>query len=220
MMQITTCSDISRYIYTMNNIPLEFVDQHNYLGVCLHNKLSWQPHVNQICHKANRQLGFLYIGTLKSALSTLKNMLIDKLFCHQFNIVQQYGIHIIRMLYIHKVEMIQHRAARFILNKPWHRNERDSITQMIFELSWPTLQHRRKCTRLTLLFKLLHQHLTIPDYYLPSHRHAYPLEIITTQNFYTINPEQIFTSIHFFQNYSRMEQSPNTEFTELDSFTI
>ena len=46
MMQITTCFDISRYIYIMNNIPLEFVDQHNYLGVCLHNKLSWQPHVN------------------------------------------------------------------------------------------------------------------------------------------------------------------------------
>ena len=33
MMQITTCSDISRFTYTMNNIPLEFVDQHNYLGV-------------------------------------------------------------------------------------------------------------------------------------------------------------------------------------------
>ena len=46
--------------YAMNNIPLEFVDQHNYLGVCLHRKLSWQPHVNQVCHKANRQLGFLY----------------------------------------------------------------------------------------------------------------------------------------------------------------
>ena len=54
VMQVTTCSDISRFTYTMNNIPLEFVDQHNYLGLCLHNKLSWQPHVNQICHKANR----------------------------------------------------------------------------------------------------------------------------------------------------------------------
>ena len=69
---------------------------------------------------------------------------------------------------LHKVEMIQHRAARFILDKPWCRNERDSVTQMISELNWPTLQHRRKCTRLTLLFKLLHQHLIIPNYYLPS----------------------------------------------------
>ena len=52
-MQVTTCSDISRFTYTMNDIPLEFVDQRNYLEVCLHNRLSWQPHVNQICHKAN-----------------------------------------------------------------------------------------------------------------------------------------------------------------------
>ena len=37
MIRITTCSDISRFTYTMNNIPLEFVDEHNYLGVCLHN---------------------------------------------------------------------------------------------------------------------------------------------------------------------------------------
>ena len=48
---------------------------------------------------------------------------------------------------------IQHRAACFILDKPWRRNERDSVTQMISELYWLTLQHRRKCTRLTLLFK-------------------------------------------------------------------
>ena len=74
--------------------------------------------------------------------------------------------------------MIQHRAARFILNKPWHRNERDNITQMIFELSWPTLQHCRKCTQLTLLHKLLHQHLIIPDYYLPS-----PSPCLSTRNY-------------------------------------
>ena len=91
MMQVSTCSDISRFTYTMNNIPLEFVDHHNYLGVCLHNKLSWQPHVNQIYHKANHQLGFLYWN--------LKGFL-NKLSCHKFNIVQQYGIRVIRMLYI------------------------------------------------------------------------------------------------------------------------
>ena len=39
-------------------------------------------------------------GTLKGTLSILKNVLINKLFCHQFNIVQQYGIRIIRVLYI------------------------------------------------------------------------------------------------------------------------
>ena len=122
MMQIPTCSDISRFTYTMNNIPLEFVDQHNYLGVCLHNKLSWQPHVNQICHKANRQLGFLY-RNLKGCSKHYKEYAYRQIVLPSI----QYCSAIWDPYYqnaIHKVETIQHRAARFILNKPWHRNER------------------------------------------------------------------------------------------------
>ena len=34
-------------------------EQHSYLGVQLHHKLSWEPHIDYICSKANRTLGFL-----------------------------------------------------------------------------------------------------------------------------------------------------------------
>ena len=54
---------------------------------------------------------------------------------------------------------------------------------MISDLNWLALQHCRKFTRLTLLFKLLHQHLTIPDYYLLSPSRTHPLEVKTTQNY-------------------------------------
>ena len=43
----------------MSNVPLTTVKEHNYLGICLHHKLSWKPHVDRICNKANRLLGFL-----------------------------------------------------------------------------------------------------------------------------------------------------------------
>ena len=33
--------------------------------------------------------------------------------------------------YIRQIEMVQHRAARFVLGKPWRRCERDSITNML-----------------------------------------------------------------------------------------
>ena len=51
---------------------------------------------------------------------------------------------------ISKLEMIQHRAARFVLNKPWHRSNQnhDSITDMLTSLEWPTLQNRRTIARL------------------------------------------------------------------------
>ena len=44
----------------VHGTPLEIVEQHNYLGVCLHHRLSWQPHIDSICNKANHLLGFLH----------------------------------------------------------------------------------------------------------------------------------------------------------------
>ena len=115
-MQVTTYSDISRFTYTMNDIRLEFVDQRNYLGVSLHNRLSWKPHVNQICYKANHQLGFLY-RNLKGCPKYFKECAYKQIVLPSI----QYCSALWDPYYqnsIHKVEMIQHRVARFILNKP------------------------------------------------------------------------------------------------------
>ena len=44
--------------------------------------------------------------------------------------------------YIRQIEMVQHRAARFVLGKPWRRCERDSITNMLNQLNLTTLGKR------------------------------------------------------------------------------
>jgi len=71
---------------------------------------------------------------------------------------------------IYKLEMIQHRAAPFVLNKPWYRynQQLDSVTDMLTYLKWPILQNRRTTARLTLLFKTVNKLLEIPDDCLPS----------------------------------------------------
>ena len=63
--------------------------------------------------------------------------------------------------------MIQHHAARFILNKPWIRHHRDSITEMLNELNWPSLQERRKQACLILLYKIVNHLLVVPNRCLP-----------------------------------------------------
>jgi len=71
---------------------------------------------------------------------------------------------------IYKLEMIQHRAARFVLNKPWMRSssqQHDSITDMLKYLDWPSLQDRRTVSRFTLLFKILRKLIVVPDHCLP-----------------------------------------------------
>ena len=64
--------------------------------------------------------------------------------------------------------MIQHRAAQFVTNKPSHRDHCDSITAILHELNWPTLQDRRKNNRLMLFFKLVNNFLVVPHHNLPS----------------------------------------------------
>ena len=40
-------SYLATYIATyLKSQELEIVEQHNYLGMCLHHRMSWQPHIN------------------------------------------------------------------------------------------------------------------------------------------------------------------------------
>ena len=52
ILQVSTHHTKSLFTYEMSSIPLETVEQHNYLGVCLHHRLSRQPHIDFICNKA------------------------------------------------------------------------------------------------------------------------------------------------------------------------
>ena len=58
IMQISNHDNKIYCIYTMDGTPLMTTEQHSYLGVQLHHKLSWEPHIDYICSKANRTLGF------------------------------------------------------------------------------------------------------------------------------------------------------------------
>ena len=48
ILQITTHHNKSTFTYKMSDIPLATVLEHNYLGIRLHHKLSWDPHINYI----------------------------------------------------------------------------------------------------------------------------------------------------------------------------
>jgi len=172
----------------MSNIPLDTVLEHNYLGIRLHHKLSWDPHVNYICNKANRLLGFLkrnlYNAPLQIKEHVYKQLLLPSIeYCSA--IWDPY-----HQTSINKLEMIQHYAARFVLNKPWQRfnQQHDSITEMLTYLKWPSLQNRRTISRLTLLFKIVNKLVEVPDHCQPtltpvSYTRAYhPLKLAQLQS--------------------------------------
>ena len=166
ILQVTTHHTTKTFTYQMNGVPLKSVEKIKYLGVYLNNKLSWHDHIDYICNKANRLLGFLK-RNLHSCHKHFKEYAYKQFLlpsieycCAIWDPHHQNDIS--------KLEMIQHRAARFVLNKPWNRHHRDSITDMLNELNWPSLQERRKQARLILLYKIVNHLLLVPNRCLPS----------------------------------------------------
>ena len=58
-----------------------------------------------------------------------------------------------------KIEPVQRRAARYVTNC-FERT--DSVTSMLLDLKWETLESRRKICQFTLLFKIVNDLIDVP----------------------------------------------------------
>lgn len=61
---------------------------------------------------------------------------------------------------IQKLEMVQRRAARFVVNN--YKRSEGTVTGILDQLKWPTLEKRRKDTRLTTMYKIQNKDISIP----------------------------------------------------------
>ena len=136
--------------YQLHRHTLESVQSAKYLGVTLTKNLSWDTHIDNVCNKANKTLGFLRrnlkIGSTKVKETAYKTFVrpILEYACTVWDPYTQEQID--------KLEAVQRRAARFVVNR-YHNTS--SVTCMINSLQWPSLQHRRKTARLAMLKKFL-----------------------------------------------------------------
>jgi len=167
ILQITMHLTKRNFTYKMSDIPLNTVSEHDYLRVRLHHKLSWRPHVDHVCNKASWLLGFLK-WNLHSSPVQIKEYLYKQLLLPSI----EYCSAIWDTYYltdINKIEMIQHHAVRFVLNKPWHKlsHDHDSITEMLTNIEWTKLEEWRKIAKLTLFFKIMRDLLEVPAWCIP-----------------------------------------------------
>ena len=140
-----------------------------YLGVQLDSKLSWGEHVGNTAAKANRTLGFLRRNlwfcpkeVKTTAYSTLVRPLLEYASC-------TWDPH--KTGQVNKLEGIQRKAARFCVGD---FSRSSSVTQMLADLKWETLEKRRERNRLNMLFKIQKGMVGIPAdkyiKYLPERR--------------------------------------------------
>ena len=150
-----------QHCYKIHGIYLENVTQEKYLGVILHRKLSWKPHVSSVVAKANSTRYFLqqnlstcsrdvklksyktYARPLVEYASTVWDPNIEDLQC--------------------KIESVQRKAVHWITND-WRCCS--SLTKMLEKLGLNKLQERRSIAKLKNSF--YHSYKFVTSSLLPS----------------------------------------------------
>ena len=149
----------------MKNTLLQTVDSTTYLGVEISNDLKWSRHIDKTVKKANKSLGFIR-RNVKTNNTKTKTLAYQSLVRPILEYAcQVWDPHLEGE--ISKLEAVQRRAARYATNR-YHNTS--SVTDMLKELEWDTLQQRRCKSRLTTLYKISNNLIDIPssNYLIPS----------------------------------------------------
>ena len=152
VLSITRNKHPIKHIYTLHGQVLQYTDKAKYLGVTIQSDLKWNSHVNNICNKANRTLGFLK-RNLNISSSSIKEQAYKSLVRPSLEyaccVWDPYLTEDILNL-----EKVQRRAARYVTNR--YRNT-SSVGDMLSSLDWRSLADRRTDARLIMLYKISHE---------------------------------------------------------------
>ena len=161
-------------MYTFCGQTLTSVDSHCYLGIHLSNTLNWTAQTKAASTKAQQTL-----GVVRRNLNTCPTLIKAVAYTSLVRPILEYSLAAWdpdSQNNIKTLERIQRQAARFCTNN--YSREPGSLTKLLQELGWETLQMRRKSKRITTLYKIEHNIIDIPlDQYIKhntrcSHKHS------------------------------------------------
>lgn len=138
------------YDYKLHNQSLLHVKSAKYLGLTINSNLDWGEHIANITNKASRNLNFvrrnLNVASAQTKELAFKS-LVQPTVEYACSVWDPY-----EKVDVDKLEMVQRRGARFVKHR---YQRRSSVTEMINDLQWVSLQDRRKNARLTLFYKIV-----------------------------------------------------------------
>ena len=150
--------------YQLHGKTLQTTRNAKYLGLNISDDLSWSKHINQITVKGNNTLKFI-----KSNIQTSNSKIKETAYKTYVGPLLEYSSSVWdpwQKKYIHQLEMVQHRAVRYILNDYIFTS---SVTEMLDKIGPPTLENRRKIASLVMLFKIhtSQVRISLPHYITP-----------------------------------------------------
>ena len=111
------------------------------------SNLSWNTHVDRVATNANRSLGFIR-RNIKTRSPKVREMAYQtQIRPHLEYVLAVWDPHTKEKL--PKTEIVQRRAAHWT-TKDWNRTT--SVSSLLHQLNWQTLEQRRSVTRLCLFY--------------------------------------------------------------------
>ena len=124
-----------KFNYCLHGHLLESVDKAKYLGVAINEDLEWESHINNICGKANKTLGFLR-RNLNIGSTSLKNRHTNHQSDHYLRMPVLYGI-------------------------PNRQRNISSFGDMLQHLKCRSLEDRRREPRLVMMYIISHDKVAV-----------------------------------------------------------
>ena len=157
---------------------LEEITSARYLGVILDSKLNFNAHVDEITKKATKLLN-LCCRNLHMCSAEVKTMAYNSIVRPHLEYASGcWNPH--TKSNIDKVEAVQRRAARFVLNYYDYSPNSDLTGKIQNTLKWPPLQHRRAINDLCLFYKIRNSlvNISFPSIVAASTRHVHRFNYI------------------------------------------
>ena len=183
--------------YSVDGETISRVPSAKYLGITVTENLCWNEHVNNICKKANSMLGLLrriLSGCDPKVKETAYRTLVHpklEYACCVWNPFTKHNIY--------QLEMVQHRAARFVLSD---YSRFSHITLMIDQLGY-SLEARRLFFQASMFYNILMGHVGIsfpPEVHeikratrLPNSRPFQQISVLNNVYKYSFYPRTIVT---------------------------
>ena len=134
--------------YTVHGQALEAVDAAKYLGVTIDSKLSFNSHIDSVCKKANGTRAFLN-RNLSSCSRHVRDLTYKTYVRPQLEYASTVWDPSTRKN-VNQLEQVQRHAARYVTG---NYDTNSSVTAMLRDLEWPTLEQRRHHSRLIMMYK-------------------------------------------------------------------
>jgi len=149
--------------FTFNNQLIERVSSAKFLGILLTDKLSWNLHVDLMCKKARKTIGFIHRSFHSAPINTRRT-----LYLALVRPILEYGCtswHPLNITLTNRLESTQRFACRVILQR-WKL----SHDELLHESNLPPLTKRRDVASLCHLYKILHGLCSSPNPFRPHSR--------------------------------------------------